>query len=409
MNTAKCMSALVVGCVIWVGAGGAWAQDWPQWRGPNRDGKAAGFTAPANWPKELTQKWKGMVGDGVATPALVGEKLYVFSRQDGDEVTRCLNAASGDELWQEKYAAQGATGPASGFSGPRSSPTVVDGRIVTLGVRGTLSCLDAASGKKLWRKNDYQDSLPRFFTSCSPIVVNGLCVVQLGGEGGGAIVAYDLATGDEKWKWTGDGTAYSSPVLLALESGQEIVAETAKNIVGLRATDGTLLWQVPFAVQGRAYNAATPIVEGATVIYSGSGRGTTAIKIEKQGDAFAPKEVWSIKDNGVQFNTPIIKNGLVFGISDRDMLFCINPRDNQTAWTTRTDGGRGYGSIVDVGPVLLSLTPGGTLRVLEPSEKEYKELASYKVAEGGTYAYPVVSGKRIFIKDKDAVTLWLVE
>jgi outer membrane protein assembly factor BamB len=119
--------------------------------------------------------------------------------------------------------------------------------------------------------------------------------------------------------------------------------------------------------------------------------------------------VWSIKDNGVQFNTPIIKNGLLFGISDRDMLFCINPRENQTAWTTRTDGGRGYGSIVDAGPVLLSLTPGGTLRVLEPSDKEYKELASYKVAEGGTYAYPVVSGKRIFIKDKEAVTLWTVE
>jgi outer membrane protein assembly factor BamB len=333
----------------------------------------------------------------------------VFSRQDGNEITRCLNAAGGDELWQEKYAAEGATGPASGFSGPRSSPTVFDGKIVTLGVRGTLSCLEAASGAKLWRKSDYQDSLPRFFTSCSPIVVNGLCIVQLGGEGGGAIVAYDLATGDEKWKWAGDGTAYASPVLLALESGQEIVAETAKNIVGLSAADGKLLWQVPFAVQGRAYNAATPIVEGATVIYSGSGRGTSAVTIEKKGDAFAAREAWSIKDNGVQFNTPIVKNGLVFGISDRDMLFCINPRDNRTAWTTRTEGGRGYGSIVDAGSVLLSLTPGGTLRVLEPSDKEYNELATYKVAEGGTYAYPVVSGKRIFIKDKDAVTLWTVE
>ena len=105
----------------------------------------------------------------------------------------------------------------------------------------------------------------------------------------------------------------------------------------------------------------------------------------------------------------IVKNGLVFGISDRDMLFCINPQGGQTAWTTRTDGGRGYGSIVDAGPVLLALTPAGTLRVLEPSDKDYKELASYKVADGGTYAYPVISGKRIFVKDKDAVTLWLVD
>jgi outer membrane protein assembly factor BamB len=150
-------------------------------------------------------------------------------------------------------------------------------------------------------------------------------------------------------------------------------------------------------------------VEGDTVIYSGAGRGTFAVKIEKQGDTVAARELWNNKDNGVQFNTPIVKNGLVFGISDRDMLFCINPQGGQTAWTTRTDGGRGYGSIVDAGPVLLALTPAGTLRVLEPSDKDYKELASYKVADGGTYAYPVISGKRIFVKDKDAVTLWLVD
>src|SRR6516162_10047560 len=90
MNTANRWSVLVVGCVVWMSAGRAGAQDWPQWRGPNRDGKAAGFTAPADWPKELTQKWKVTVGDGVATPALVGERLYVFSRQEGNEITRCL-------------------------------------------------------------------------------------------------------------------------------------------------------------------------------------------------------------------------------------------------------------------------------------------------------------------------------
>src|SRR5262245_6651211 len=117
---------------------GALAQDWPQWRGPNRDGRATGFTAPAAWPKELTQKWKVSVGDGVATPALVGDKLFVFSMQGGNEVIRCLEADTGKEVWQEKYPAQGATGPAAGFAGPRASPTVADGKLVTLGVRGTL-------------------------------------------------------------------------------------------------------------------------------------------------------------------------------------------------------------------------------------------------------------------------------
>src|SRR6266496_899232 len=152
---------LVLGWMAVTTASCALAQDWPQWRGPNRDAKAAGFNPPKAWPKELTQKWKVTVGEGVATPALAGDKLYVFSREEGNEVTRCLDAATGKEVWQENYESLGATGPASGFSGPRSSPTVAGGKVVTLGVRGMLSCLDAATGKKVWRKNDYPDAYPR--------------------------------------------------------------------------------------------------------------------------------------------------------------------------------------------------------------------------------------------------------
>src|SRR5262249_38654379 len=145
----------IVGCALLV-TGGAQAQDWPQWRGPNRDAKATGFKAPATWPKELTQKWKVKVGEGVASPALVGDKLYVFSREGDSEVVRCLDAATGKELWQDKDA-QSFRGTADkGFPGPRSSPTVAEGKVVTLGVNGVLSCLDAATGKVLWRKEDYK-------------------------------------------------------------------------------------------------------------------------------------------------------------------------------------------------------------------------------------------------------------
>ena len=108
------------------------ADDWPQWRGPNRDAKAPSFTVPKSWPKELTQKWKVEVGDGVATPSLVGDKLYIFSRQEGGEIIRCLNTSDGKELWKEKYDSLGATGSASGFPGPRATPTVADGKAVTL-------------------------------------------------------------------------------------------------------------------------------------------------------------------------------------------------------------------------------------------------------------------------------------
>ena len=386
------------------------AADWPQWRGPNRDARATGFKAPAAWPKELTRKWKVSVGDGVATPALVGDRLYVFARQGGDEVIRCLDAGTGNEVWQDKYPAEPATGPARGFPGPRASPAVADGKVVTLGVSGTLSCLDAATGKVVWRK-DTTGSLPNFFTSSSPLVADGLCVVQLGGERGGSVTAYDLATGAEKWKWAGDGTAYASPVVLATDGVKAVVAETAKKVVALDLADGKPLWETPFVVTGRGYNASTPMVEGHTLVYSGSGRGTRAIKVEKQGDGLAGKELWANKDSSVMYNTPVLKNGLVLGLSATDTLFCINAETGQVAWTEPFKGkGRpGYGSIVDAGPVLVALTPAAQLAVFEPTDRGYRELARYKVADADTYAYPILDGNRIFVKDKDSVTLWTVD
>src|SRR5712692_2145167 len=110
MKNAHRMAGAIVGCVMLLSASGVGAQDWPQWRGANRDAKAEGFKAPQTWPKELTQKWKVSVGNGVATPALVGDKLYVFSRQDKDEVIRCVNAADGKEIWQDTYEAVSAMG-----------------------------------------------------------------------------------------------------------------------------------------------------------------------------------------------------------------------------------------------------------------------------------------------------------
>ena len=400
---------MVVGCLTLWSASQGLAQDWPQWRGPNRDAIATGFKAPATWPKTLTQKWKVTVGNGVATPALVGDKLYVFARRGGDEVTACLDATTGHELWSDKFATKPASGAASQFPGPRSSPAVADGRVVTMGVQGTLSCLDAATGKVIWRKTDTSDALPRFFTSCSPVIVEGLCIVQIGGDEKGGIAAYELDGGKERWKWTADGTAYASPDLLTVDGVKMVVAMTAENVVGVGISDGKLLWKTPFVAGGMgAYNAETPVVGGQTVYISGSFRGTTAIKVEKQGESYKTKTLWKNPELSVQFNTPVLKGGLLFGISSRNFLFCMNAETGERKWIERVRGERGYGTVVDVGPVLLALPENGKLIVFEPSEK-FKQVASYKVADEGTYAYPIATGNRIYIKDFDSVTLWTVD
>jgi outer membrane protein assembly factor BamB len=197
MKKANLSRAIVLCCVILIGTSCVFAQDWPQWRGAKRDGKASGFKAPAQWPDELKLRWKTTVGAGDSTPALVKDGLYVFSRQGNDEVTTCLELSSGEEFWAVKYAAQAVTGPASRHPGPRSSPAVADGKVVTLGVGGVVSCLNAADGKLIWRKDPFPKIVPRFFTSFSPIIISGKAIVHLGGQGNGAIIAYDLKTGDE--------------------------------------------------------------------------------------------------------------------------------------------------------------------------------------------------------------------
>jgi outer membrane protein assembly factor BamB len=410
MKQAKLSKVMMVCCVFVIIAGTVFADDWPQWRGANRDGKASGFKVPETWPKELTQKWKVTVGEGCATPALVEEKLYVFVRQGDDEVTLCLKADDGKEVWRDKYAAQAVTGAASRHPGPRSSPAVVDGKVVTFGVGGVMSCLDAASGKLIWRKDPFPKVVPRFFTSMSPIIVDGMAIEHFGGAGNGALIAYELAGGNEKWRWGAEGPEYASPVVITVGGTRQIVTLAEKSIVGIGATDGKLLWQLPFVPVRRAYNSATPIVDGATVIYTGAGRGTKAVKIEKQGDGFTTKELWSNADLATQFNTPVLKDGLLFGLSDRNNLFCINAQTGQTAWTDSTArGSRGFGAIVDAGSCLLVLPNDSEMLVFKPSGKQYEELAKIKVAETPTYAYPVIAGNRIFVKDQDSVALLTVE
>ena len=406
-------------------------QEWPQWRGQNRDGKVTGFKLPKTWPKELVQKWRVTVGAGDATPALVGDKIYVFARQGEEEVTLCLNATDGKELWRDKNPVPAISGPdAAQHSGPRSSPAVANGKVVTLGVCGAVSCLDATTGKLVWRKDDFPGAWPRFHVATSPIVVDGLCIVQLGKSGDGTTVAYDLATGEAKWKWVGDGPGYASPVLLTVNGTKAIVTLTEKKVVAISVADGKLLWETEFAPAGMAYNAATPIVQQQTVIYCGQGRGTKAVKLEKQGDTLVARELWSNPDNAVQFNTPVLKDGRLYGLSARNDFFCINVQDGKTLWTAPFSppssgmgdqassmgrGGRGmgraagYGSIIDAGAVLFALTPVGQLVAFEPSEKEYRELARIKVADTPVYAHPVISGIRVFVKDSDSITHWSFE
>jgi outer membrane protein assembly factor BamB len=238
------------------------------------------------------------------------------------------------------------------------------------------------------------------------------------------------------------------------------VVMTANNVVGINIADGALLWEMPFE-PGRNRQCVTPIIDGQNVICcGGQGQGMKAVTIKKEGDKFIVSELWSYTDNFVEYNTPVIKNGLLFAFSQRGNIFCVNAKTGQAAWTQSSGssglnslpiggvqltfasfaserggeprgrrgggmrggrgggmrGGRGggmrnagFGTIVDADSVLIALNASSRLVIFEPNDKEYKELASYQVSNGQTYAYPIISGNRIFVKDQESVMLFTVE
>ena len=334
------------------------AADWPQWRGPNRAAVVPDFTAPAAWPKELQKKWSTPVGDGVATPASGRRqtlRLRIPERQGGHPLSGRRAPARNSGRTTTRHGRRADRGKL-----PRRP--VVAGRC-----RGQSGHIRGAGhaflpgcdkGTVIWRK-DSTGGIPGFSTASSPLLVDGLCVVQVGGErGNGSVVAYDLADGKEKWKWSSDGTKYRlAHALLTLNDLKAIVVETAGTISAVSLADGKLLWSTDFSTR---YNASTPMVEGAGHLLRRFGPTDQAVKLEKQGDKVAGKELWSTRETSVIYNSPVVKDGLMFGLSERNEVFCIDTKSGKKLWSQRLEsgggggGGRGrgrggYGSIVAAG------------------------------------------------------------
>lgn len=409
---------LLLGAMLGLTSISASAGDWPQFRGPGRDNRVTGFTAPAAWPKELKKEWSVTVGAGVSSPAMVGGKLYVFTRVGGDEVITCLDAASGKEVWKEKYACDEVKGVAGGFdrerkfAGTRSTPAVGEGKVCTFSVVGRVSCFDAATGKPLWHRDT--KGMPQFYTSTSPLIAEGKCIIHTGRGGGkgkagsGDLVAYDLATGAEKWKWNGDGPGYGSPILATIHGVKQVVELTDTSLIGVGLADGKLLWKTALKQDGN-YQSATPIVDGNTVICAGS-----AFAIEKSGDAFMANRLWKERSPAT-YNTPVLKGDVIYGLvlsgggkgkgGSTTRIFAQDVKKGSELWQDKSPRGE-CGAILDAGDVMLMLTSDSNLVAFKPDKEDFKELARYKVSNSETYAMPIIDGKRIYVKDKDALILW---
>jgi outer membrane protein assembly factor BamB len=388
----------------------ATGSDWNQWRGPNRDGIASEFKAPATWTTNgVSKQWTVSVGEGHSSPVVVGDRVFVFAREDEKEVMRCLSLNDGKVIWQEAYAAPYEMNPAARNhgKGPKSTPAVVKGGVFALGINGHFSAYDASTGAVRWRKDfsrDFKSTAPVFGASASPLVDGDNVIVHVGGDDNGALTAFDAATGKVKWKWDGDGPAYASPVIATLGGVRQIITQSQKHCVGVSPEDGKLLWKHPFATPFDQ-NSVTPVVAGDLVIFGGVQKPTFALKVT--GTEASP--AWETREITMYMSTPVLNGTLLYGMSDkqRGSLFVMNVSTGEVLW--RSEGRLGANaSLTDIGSALLVLPESGELLVQQKSGSALKEIARYQVSDSPVWAAPAVVGNKLLIKDKTTLMLYTI-
>lgn len=385
--------------------------DWTQWRGPDRDSVSHSGQGMGSWPAELTRRWRTEVGTGQSSPVVSSNSVFLFSREGDMEVAHALDLRSGRLLWKQGYRAtyEVYPGAVSYGAGPRSTPVVQDGRLFTLGISGILSAFDAATGRLLWQKDfagRFPSAAPPFGASMSPLVSGGLLIAHAGGHDGGALIAFDPATGTEKWSLEGDGPSYSSPVLTTIGGQQQMLIQVHRKILGVEPAAGRILWSVPF-VTPCDQNIVTPLVVGDRLLVSSLDKGTLAIEVKRTGTAWSAETVWHTTEVSMYMSSPVLADGRVLGLSHRKrgQYFALDPATGKVQWTSAGAQGENAAFVVaDRG--LLVLQGDGTLLVLPREATSFAPIRKYRVAESSTFAHPVPTPDGLLIKDESGLSLY---
>lgn len=384
------------------------AQDWSQWRGPGRDGVVPVSSVPKSWPATLSRVWRLETGEGYASPVVSRGRVFVHARRDPDEIVTAIDLTKGQMIWQQKYPAafQKNQYAVSMAKGPNSTPLVVGDRLYTLGATGVLIAWDTATGRQLWTK-DFSKSVDtsKLFcgTAASPLLLNGLVVIQVGSDvHGGQIIALDPATGAPRWEWRGPGPGYASPVVIDVAGKPQIVALTNTSIVGLDTKMGGQLWTVPFPDEWHE-NIVTPIWTGSHLIVSGTRQGTHAYTLQQVKDKWQATEVWKNLEVAMYMSSPVYGDGLIYGHSAKrkGQFVALDAKTGVLRWATEGREGE-HASVLLTPTHVLYLTNSADLIVVRRGTK-FEIEHRYDVADGATWAMPVLLGADLLVRDANGI------
>jgi outer membrane protein assembly factor BamB len=358
----------------------------------------------------LTKRWQVDVGTGYATPLVVGDRVYTFTRQGDEEVMTALDARSAKVLWRTSYAAAFKMNPATAphGPGPKSTPTFASNRLFTLGISGIVTAFDAESGRRIWQKPAAPVE-PLYHTGMSPLVDGNLVIFHVGGHDAGALTAFDVATGDVRWSWNGDGPAYGSPLVFDLSGTRQVVTFTQKNFVGVSLATGQLLWSRPYTTLSMT-TSQTPVLYKDMVIEMGRGNGVTAFRAVPREGQWATEDVWHTDEVSMHMSDAGVNDGVLFGLShlNRGQYFALDLATGKVLWKS-VPRQADHAAIARAGETMFSLEDDGELVVVRHSRTRFDAIARYQVATSATWTPPAISGNRVFVKDVSSLTLWTID
>ncbi|MBL9095223.1 MAG: PQQ-like beta-propeller repeat protein [Planctomycetaceae bacterium] len=383
------------------------ADDWPGWRGPQRNGISREAGLLKSWPAEGPKlAWKATgLGEGFSTPSVVGRSLYTMGNRDGQELVLAVDVnRSGKTLWAAPIGPVRHAG--AGYPGPRSSPTYDDGKLYCLGLNGDLLCLDAANGSVLWRVDlvaEYGGKIPTWGYSESPLV-DGPWVVCTPGGDKATLTALDKTTGRQAWGTAfGDRAGYSSIVAAEIDGEKQYVQFTATGVVGVAAADGRLRWRYDRPANGTA-NCSTPVVAGNRVFAaSGYGTGGGAVDVKKTASEFAADEAYFTKEMKNHHGGLILVDGLLYGSDDPGILTCVEYATGKSLWRERAAG---KCSLVYFDGHLIARSEKGPVSLVKVSAEKAEIVGSFEQPERSekpSWPHPVVADGRLYLRDQDVL------
>jgi outer membrane protein assembly factor BamB len=391
-------------------ASGAWAGEWPQILGPDRNGIASdGEVLAEEWPADgPSTLWQRDVGRGYAGVAVADKRTVLFHRVEGNEVTEALDAGTGKTLWTDEYPTKFKP-EVGGGDGPLCVPVIQGGRVFTFGAEGMLTCLDAATGKRLWQRNthaDFRAQAGYFGAGSSPIVVGKLVIVNVGGAKNEAgIVAFSVATGETVWTKTGERASYSSPVLVSVADAPHLLVITRYRVILLDPVTGAIRWQFAFGARGPTVNAANPLAltdkhgKPHLLVTASYGIGSLYGALDKT----SMTKVWAGTESlATQYCTPIARGGFLFAIDGRDDgppgdFKCITQATGEVLWK---EPNFGYGSLIFADGKILATKVDGELVLIQPDMAGLQVLARARPFTGTVRALPALAAGKLYVRDE---------